>query len=82
MAAAKLWCLDMSSHPTSGTKGAAAGPLPALIIDTREAAGLTQVQAAELIHATRRGWQEYEAGNRRMHPGLFELFCLKVAVTA
>lgn len=69
----------MPNHPNRGTKGAAAGPDPAAIIAAREAAKLTQVQAAELIHGTRRGWQEYEAGNRRMHPGLFELFCLKVA---
>lgn len=54
------------------------GPEPSLISELRKVSGLTQAQAADLIHATRRGWQEYEAGNRRMHPGLWELFCLKI----
>jgi len=61
----------MPNHPNRGPKGPSAGPSTAAIIAAREAAGLTQVRAAELIHGTRRGWQEYEAGNRRMHPGLW-----------
>jgi DNA-binding transcriptional regulator YiaG len=44
----------------------------------RKAAGLTQVEAGLLVHTTRRVWQEWEAGNRRMHPGLWELFGMKV----
>jgi len=44
----------------------------------RDAAGLTQTQAAELVHSTLRRWPEWEAGKHRMHPGLFELFVLKL----
>jgi putative transcriptional regulator len=68
----------MVNHPNRGRKPAVgATPSPEEIRAAREAAGLTQTQAAELIHGTMRGWQEYEAGNRRMHPGLWELFNLK-----
>lgn len=52
-------------------------PTPAEIRAAREAAGLTQEQAGELIHGSRRAWQDYEAGSRKMHPGLWELFRLK-----
>lgn len=52
-------------------------PTPAEIRAAREAAGLTQEQAGELIHGSRRAWQDYEAGNRKMHPGLWELFQAK-----
>ena len=38
-------------------------------------------QAAELVHASARNWQQWEqtegANVRRMHPGLWELFRLK-----
>ncbi len=39
----------------------------------REAAGLSQTAAAALVYAGMRGWQEWEAGNRTMHPGLWEM---------
>lgn len=53
-------------------------PSPSEIRSTRKAAGLTQTEAARLIHSTLRAWQEWEAGNRQMHPGLWELFRIKV----
>jgi len=53
-------------------------PQPADIRAARDAAGLTQTQAAALIHGTMRAWQEYEAGNRKLHPGLWELFLRKL----
>ena len=53
-------------------------PTPPEVLAARKSAGLTQTQAAHLISATMRAWQEWEAGNRRMHPGLFELFQIKV----
>lgn len=56
-----------------------ASPAPADIRAARAAAGLTQTEAARLIHSTLRAWQEWEAGNRQMHPGLWELFRLKAA---
>ena len=68
----------MPTHPNRGPKGPSANPAPEAIRAAREAAGLTQTAAAALIHGTMRAWQEYEAGNRRMHPGLWELFRLKV----
>ncbi|WP_292931423.1 helix-turn-helix domain-containing protein [Noviherbaspirillum sp.] len=43
----------------------------------REAAGLTQGQAAALIYRTARNWQQWEGGERRMDPALWELFRLK-----
>jgi putative transcriptional regulator len=57
-------------------------PTPAEVRAAREAAGLTQTAAATLIHSTMRAWQEWEAGNRRMHPGLWELFRLKTDAAA
>lgn len=53
-------------------------PAPADIRAARQSAGLTQTQAAALIHGTMRAWQEYEAGNRKLHPGLWELFQRKL----
>jgi DNA-binding transcriptional regulator YiaG len=55
-------------------------PTPAEIRAARDRAGLTMKEAAELIYSTLRTWQDWEAEgdtNRRMHPGLFELFQIK-----
>ena len=70
---------DMASHPNRGPKGPSANPAPEQVRAARESAGLTQTEAATLIHSTMRAWQEWEAGNRRMHPGLWELFRSKVS---
>ncbi len=67
----------MTSHPNRGPKGPASNPSPGAIRSAREAAGLTQTEAASLIYCTLRGWQEWEAGNRRMHPAMWELFRMK-----
>jgi len=67
----------MPNHPNRGPKGPAANPTPADIRKARESACLTQTAAAELVYAGLRGWQEWEAGTRRMHPGLWELFIIK-----
>lgn len=67
----------MSNHPNRGARGPAANPTPDEIRAARSALGLSQRAAAELIHGTERAWQEWEAGNRRMHPGLWELFQIK-----
>jgi putative transcriptional regulator len=67
----------MTAHPNRSRAAAAANPAPADVRAAREAAGLTQTQAAHLIHSTLRAWQEWEAANRRMHAGLWELFLLK-----
>ncbi|XAH22284.1 hypothetical protein AAFF27_20015 [Xylophilus sp. GW821-FHT01B05] len=52
-------------------------PTPAVIHEARLAASLTQTEAAQTVRASLRGWQQWEAGDRAMPPGLFELFMLK-----
>jgi len=73
----------MANHPnrSRAAPSAARNPSPADIRAAREAAGLTQAQAAELVHTTPRNWQQWEqeeGTNRRpMHPAFWELFRLK-----
>lgn len=57
----------------------AESPDPAEIRAAREAAGLSQTAAADQVYSKLRTWQQWEAGDRRMHPGLWELFQLKIA---
>lgn len=57
-------------------------PAPAAIRDLRARAGLTAEKAAALIHVAPRSWQRYESGERKMHPGLFELFVEKAGLQA
>ena len=52
-------------------------PSPSEIIEARKNAGLTQTEAARLIWAGLRTWQNWEAGCRSMHPALFELWRIK-----
>ncbi|HEX9391468.1 MAG TPA: helix-turn-helix domain-containing protein [Usitatibacteraceae bacterium] len=52
-------------------------PAPPAIRAAREAAGLTQTAAAELIYSTLRTWQDWEKGVARMHPAFWELWRLK-----
>ncbi len=66
----------MNNHPNR-RPSAASNPIPDAIKAARAAAGLTQTAAARLIYSTLRTWQQWEAGDRRMHPALFELFLLK-----
>ena len=72
----------VANHPNRSkrNRSGSANPTPAKVRAAREAAGLTQTEAADKIGATLRAWQAYEdeGGNgRRMHPGLFELFLIK-----
>lgn len=53
-------------------------PKPASIRRARMEAGLTQTEAAALLHTTCRVWQQWEAGDRKMHPAFFELFAQKL----
>ena len=55
-------------------------PTPDSIRTLREKAELTQTDAAALVHSGLRTWQQWEAGDRRMHPGLWELFRLKTTL--
>jgi len=52
-------------------------PTPEEIRAARAAAGLTQIAAGKLVHAALRSWQQWEAGDRQMHPAMWELFCIK-----
>ena len=73
----------MSNHPNRRAGHPARNPTSAEVRAAREAAGLTQAEAAALVHAsTRNGqqWEQAEGANvRRMHPGLWELFRIKTA---
>lgn len=58
----------------------ASNPTPGEIRAAREKAGLTKPEAAAVIHGSLRAWEDWETEgdtNRRMHPGLFELFQIK-----
>ena len=46
--------------------------------------GITAAQdwCAEQVHTTRRVWQQWESGDRRMHPAFWELFRIKSALIA
>lgn len=52
-------------------------PKPKQIKQARKDFGLTQTKAAELVHCGLRSWQQWEAGDRKMHPAMWELFCIK-----
>ena len=54
-------------------------PTPEKIKATRVRKKLSQSDAADLVHSALRTWQQWEAGDRKMHPGLWELFCIKTA---
>ena len=54
-------------------------PTPTQIKDARQAAGLTQTQAAALIYKKLLAWQRYESGDRAMDCALYELFLLKTS---
>lgn len=47
------------------------------IIKVRKSLSLTQKQAAQIIHASQGSWQQWELGQRKMHPAFWELFLLK-----
>lgn len=68
----------MPNHPNrSKSVSHSRNPVPTEILAARTAAGLTQTAAAELVHSTCRVWQQWEAGDRRMHPAFWELFRIK-----
>lgn len=52
-------------------------PTPADVKSARVAAGLTQKQAAAVIHKTLLAWQRYESGDRAMDAAYYELFLIK-----
>lgn len=66
----------MANHPN---RSASQNPTPEKIRAAREAAGLTQTAAASLLYTVCRVWQQWESGERRMHPAFWELFNRKSA---
>lgn len=55
-------------------------PTPEQLKSTRKALGYTQKEAAELVHVSLRAWQLWEAGDRKMPPGIWELCAIKVGL--
>lgn len=53
-------------------------------IQSEKKIGITAAQdlCAEQVHTTRRVWQQWEAGDRKMHPAFWELFRIKSAIIA
>jgi len=72
--------LKMPNHPNRGPQGPSSNPATTEIRAARESAGISQTAAAALLHTTCRTWQQWEAGDRRMHPAFWELFLLKTAL--
>jgi DNA-binding transcriptional regulator YiaG len=52
-------------------------PNPADILEARKRLGITQTEAANMLHTTCRVWQQWEGGKRKMHPAFWELFRIK-----
>jgi len=63
---------NRSKHSTAPT-----APTPSAIRAAREAALLTQTDAAKLVYVTLSAWQRWEAGERKIHPAFWELWQLK-----
>lgn len=73
-----------NNHPNRSKKNppAVERPTPDQVREARERAGLTQSEAAVLVHTSLRSWQQWEAapgtvGFRAMHPAFWELFTIK-----
>jgi len=64
------------NHPNRSRRSAAT-PEPDTIRATRQAARLTQTQAAALCHRSLRAWQDAEAGLRYLDAAAWELFLLR-----
>lgn len=71
----------MVNHPhrRPGVRGYV--PSPHEIASARTARRMTQTGAAELLYKGLRTWQQWESGERRMDPALWELFLIKAAAT-
>ena len=75
---AKLGAVAKNQSPKRGNDRV---PTPDEVRAARERAGLTQAEAAAKVLGSVRAWEKWEsmdaAENRRMHPGLFQLFLIK-----
>jgi DNA-binding transcriptional regulator YiaG len=67
----------MTTHPNRGKKRTPnSTPTPAEVRAARDAAGLTQREAADVVYASYRAWEDWEYGKRRCHPAMLRLFRL------
>jgi len=55
-------------------------PTAQQVRDLRLLGTLTQEEAAQVVYLSRSGWQKVEAGQRNLHPGLWELFQIKTGL--
>jgi transcriptional regulator with XRE-family HTH domain len=55
-------------------------PTAQQVRDLRLQGTLTQEEAAAVIYLSRSGWQKVEAGQRKLHPGLWELWQIKTGL--
>lgn len=68
----------MANHQNrSRAKSPASNPTKREIALARINAGFTQKEAAEILYAGLRTWQQWEAGDRRMQPALYRYFLLR-----
>jgi putative transcriptional regulator len=67
----------MTNHPNRSKTAPRRNPKPEDVKAARDRAGLTQTEAAEIVHTQLRAWQQWEAGDRSMHPAFWELFQIK-----
>lgn len=68
----------MTAHPNRGNSHPARNPAPAEILAAREAAGLTQIEAGALLFTSLRTFQQWEYGERRMHPLFWWAFGVRI----
>lgn len=54
-------------------------PTPEQIRERRQSVKWSQSKAAEALHTSIRSYQQWEAGERRMHAAFWELFFIKTA---
>jgi putative transcriptional regulator len=55
-------------------------PHPDQVKATRKTLGFTQKESAEMVHSSLRAWQLWEAGDRTMPAGIWELFVIKTGL--
>lgn len=82
MSTARLEAVEKNNHPGRNTRpGNTRVPTPAEVREARAHAKLTQEDAAAKVRGSVEAWRKWESDsrteNRRMHPGLFELFLIK-----
>jgi DNA (cytosine-5)-methyltransferase 1 len=74
---------DMVNHPNRNKHHPhpSRNPSTEEIRAARDALGLTQQEAAKVVHSSLNAWQQWEQGVRRMHPAFWNLFQLKTKRT-